>query len=168
MLAKGILPTGYLDLAEGKLFLTEMGYHAPQSVPREEPVREETPQQAAAREDDILREAIMPTPAPRKGRHILIGISISATPSTMPMMLRTKVERPKMAAKILPPTMNPVPPPSFLAKLCKDLRRMLAKGILPTGYLDLAEGKLFLTESRTSEAAPPCWGAPSGSAGSSR
>ena len=56
MLAKGILPTGYLDLAEGKLFLTEMGYHAPQSVRREEPVREETPQQAAAREDDILRE----------------------------------------------------------------------------------------------------------------
>lgn len=31
-------------------------------------------------------------------------------------------------------------------KLCKDLRRMLSKGILPTGYLDLAEGKLFLTE----------------------
>ena len=55
MLAKGILPTGYLDLAEGKLFLTEMGYHA---QPRQEapPVQEETPQQAAAREDDILRE----------------------------------------------------------------------------------------------------------------
>lgn len=53
MLAKGILPTGYLDLAEGKLFLTEMGYHA--QVRREEPA-EETPQQAAAREDDILRE----------------------------------------------------------------------------------------------------------------
>jgi len=31
-------------------------------------------------------------------------------------------------------------------RLCKDLRRMLSKGILPTGYLDLAEGKLFLTE----------------------
>lgn len=31
-------------------------------------------------------------------------------------------------------------------KLCKDLRKMLAKGILPTGYLDLASGKLFLTE----------------------
>lgn len=55
MLAKGILPTGYLDLAEGKLFLTEMGYHAPEPVRREEPVQE-TPQQAAAREDDILRE----------------------------------------------------------------------------------------------------------------
>ena len=53
MLAKGILPTGYLDLAEGKLFLTEMGYHA--QVRQEEPA-EETPQQAAAREDDILRE----------------------------------------------------------------------------------------------------------------
>ena len=31
-------------------------------------------------------------------------------------------------------------------KLCKDLRRMLSQGILPTGYLDLAEGKLYLTE----------------------
>ena len=31
-------------------------------------------------------------------------------------------------------------------KLCKDLNRMLSKGILPIGYLDLAEGKLFLTE----------------------
>ena len=31
-------------------------------------------------------------------------------------------------------------------KLCKDLRRMLSKGILPTGYLDLAEGKLYLTD----------------------
>ncbi|MDE6280871.1 MAG: hypothetical protein K2M15_03615, partial [Oscillospiraceae bacterium] len=29
-----------------------------------------------------------------------------------------------------------------VSKLCKDLRRMLAQGILPTGYLDLAEGKL--------------------------
>ena len=54
MLAKGILPTGYLDLAEGKLFLTEMGYHAPE--PRREAPSEETAQQAAAREDDILRE----------------------------------------------------------------------------------------------------------------
>ncbi len=54
MLAKGILPTGYLDLAEGKLFLTEMGYHAPE--PRREAPPEETAQQAAAREDDILRE----------------------------------------------------------------------------------------------------------------
>ena len=55
MLAKGVLPTGYLDLAEGKLYLTEMGYHA---QPRREapPVQEETPQEAAAREDDILRE----------------------------------------------------------------------------------------------------------------
>lgn len=31
-------------------------------------------------------------------------------------------------------------------KLCKDLRKMLAKKVLPTGYLDLASGKLFLTE----------------------
>ena len=54
MLAKGILPTGYLDLAEGKLFLTEMGYHAPE--PKREAPPEETPQQAAAREDDSLRE----------------------------------------------------------------------------------------------------------------
>lgn len=55
MLAKGVLPTGYLDLAEGKLYLTEMGYHAPEPK-REEAPPEETPQQAAAREDDILRE----------------------------------------------------------------------------------------------------------------
>ena len=54
MLAKGILPTGYLDLAEGKLFLTEMGYRAPE--PRREASPEETAQEAAAREDDILRE----------------------------------------------------------------------------------------------------------------
>ncbi len=56
MLAKGILPTGYLDLAEGKLFLTEMGYRAPEPRREAPPVQEETPQQAAAREDDILRE----------------------------------------------------------------------------------------------------------------
>ena len=55
MLAKGVLPTGYLDLAEGKLYLTEMGYHA-QPRREEPPVREETAQEAAAREDDILRE----------------------------------------------------------------------------------------------------------------
>ena len=54
MLAKGILPTGYLDLAEGKLFLTEMGYRAPE--PRREAPPEETAQEAAAREDNILRE----------------------------------------------------------------------------------------------------------------
>ena len=56
MLSKGILPTGYLDLAEGKLFLTEMGYRAPEPQREAPPVQEETPQQAAAREDDILRE----------------------------------------------------------------------------------------------------------------
>ena len=54
MLAKGILPTGYLDLAEGKLFLTEMGYRAPE--PRREAPPQETAQEAAVREDDILRE----------------------------------------------------------------------------------------------------------------
>lgn len=53
MLSKGILPTGYLDLAEGKLFLTEMGYRAP--APKAEPEKE-TPAQAAAEEDAILRE----------------------------------------------------------------------------------------------------------------
>ena len=31
-------------------------------------------------------------------------------------------------------------------KLCKDLRYMLSNGILPYGYLDLAEGKLYLTD----------------------
>ena len=31
-------------------------------------------------------------------------------------------------------------------RLCKDLQRMLSRGILPMGYLDLAEGKLYLTE----------------------
>ena len=56
MLAKGILPTGYLDLAEGKLYLTEMGYHAPEPKEEPQPQPQETPQQAAAREDDILRE----------------------------------------------------------------------------------------------------------------
>ena len=56
MLSKGLLPTGYLDLAEGKLFLTEMGYHAPEPKREAPPVREETAQEAAAREDDILRE----------------------------------------------------------------------------------------------------------------
>jgi len=57
MLAKGILPTGYLDLAEGKLYLTEMGYHAPEpSWEQAPPKEEESVQQAAAREDDILRE----------------------------------------------------------------------------------------------------------------
>ena len=54
MLAKGILPTGYLDLAEGKLYLTEMGYRAPE--PKREAPPEETAQEAAAREDSILRE----------------------------------------------------------------------------------------------------------------
>ena len=54
MLAKGILPTGYLDLAEGMLYLTEMGCRT--SEPRREAPSGETAQEAAAREDDILRE----------------------------------------------------------------------------------------------------------------
>lgn len=51
MLSKGILPTGYLDLAEGKLYLTEEGYHAPEpkAEPQPEPMSEE-------QEDDILRQ----------------------------------------------------------------------------------------------------------------
>lgn len=53
MLAKGYLPTGYIDLAEGKLFLTEMGYHENR---REEAPPRETAKQAEAREDDILRQ----------------------------------------------------------------------------------------------------------------
>ena len=56
MLAKGILPTGYLDLAEGKLFLTEMGYHAPQPQRKAPPALVETPPPAAARVADFLRE----------------------------------------------------------------------------------------------------------------
>ena len=54
MLAKGILPTGYLDLAEGKLYLTEMGYRAPE--PEKEPTEEEKEEQDAQREDAILQE----------------------------------------------------------------------------------------------------------------
>ncbi len=53
MLAKGYLPTGYIDLAEGRLFLTEMGYH---ETRREEAPPRETAKQAEAREDDILRQ----------------------------------------------------------------------------------------------------------------
>lgn len=52
MLAKGVLPTGYLDLAEGKLFLTEMGYRAPE--PKKEP--EEDPDRLTQEENAILRE----------------------------------------------------------------------------------------------------------------
>jgi hypothetical protein len=55
MLAKGVLPTGYLDLAEGKLFLTEMGHREPER-PREEPKVEPQTAQAEEQEDAILRE----------------------------------------------------------------------------------------------------------------
>ena len=51
-------------------------------------------------------------------------------------------------------------------KLCKDLRHMLAKDILPTGYLDLAEGKLYLTDegyqAREPEATPAADANPAG------
>lgn len=49
MLSEGILPTGYLDLAAGKLFLTEMGYRAPEP-------EEKTAEEVKQEEDDILRE----------------------------------------------------------------------------------------------------------------
>lgn len=52
MLADGILPTGYLDLAAGKLFLTEEGYRAPMSTV----VEEKTSEEIQKAEDDILRE----------------------------------------------------------------------------------------------------------------
>lgn len=51
MLSRGILPTGYLDLAEGRLFLTEMGYRAP-----EPPKEQETEKPAEEEESAILRE----------------------------------------------------------------------------------------------------------------
>ena len=54
MLAKGILPTGYLDLAEGKLYLTEMGYRAPE--PEKDLSPEEKEERDAQREDAILQE----------------------------------------------------------------------------------------------------------------
>ena len=50
MLSKGVLPTGYLDLAAGKLFLTEEGYRAP------EPEAAPTPEEQTRQDDDILRE----------------------------------------------------------------------------------------------------------------
>ncbi len=53
MLTKGILPTGYLDLAAGKLFLTEVGYRAPE--PRQEEAAP-TPEAQKQQDDAILRE----------------------------------------------------------------------------------------------------------------
>ena len=53
MLSEGILPTGYLDLAAGKLFLTEMGYRAPEPQPEPEP---EAKPMTEEQEDDILRQ----------------------------------------------------------------------------------------------------------------
>ena len=54
MLAKGILPTGYLDLAAGKLFLTEEGYRAPE--PQQQKKDAPTPEEQKQQDDDILRE----------------------------------------------------------------------------------------------------------------
>lgn len=53
MLADGVLPRGYLDLAAGKLILSETGYRAPE--PKAEPAKQET---AEPVQDDnaILRE----------------------------------------------------------------------------------------------------------------
>lgn len=54
MLSDGVLPTGYLDLAEGKLYLTEMGYRAPRTEEKKpEPETEPQPEQD---DDRILRE----------------------------------------------------------------------------------------------------------------
>lgn len=50
MLSKGILPTGYLDLAAGRLFLTEAGYRAPEAE------EEKTDEERREEEDAILRE----------------------------------------------------------------------------------------------------------------
>ena len=50
LLTKRILPTGYLDLAAGKLFLTEEGYRAPAPEP------EKAAEEVKKEEDDILRE----------------------------------------------------------------------------------------------------------------
>lgn len=54
MLSKKILPTGYLDLASGKLFLTEMGYQAPASEEKEAPATEQG--EAEDEDEKILRE----------------------------------------------------------------------------------------------------------------
>jgi hypothetical protein len=53
MLAKDILPTGYLDLAAGKLFLTEEGYRAPEP---EKAAQEESEEEIKKEDDEILRE----------------------------------------------------------------------------------------------------------------
>lgn len=52
MLADGILPTGYLDMAAGKLILSETGYQAPTA----EPAQEEAPQPEQQVDDSILKE----------------------------------------------------------------------------------------------------------------
>ncbi len=54
MLEEGILPKGYLDLAAGKLFLTDKGYQAPKAAPQPEPKQAEA--QAKNGDDAILKE----------------------------------------------------------------------------------------------------------------
>jgi len=54
MLAEGYLPTGYLDMAAGKLILSETGYQAPVD---EEPIQEAAPPKTEQQVDDsILKE----------------------------------------------------------------------------------------------------------------
>jgi hypothetical protein len=55
MLSKGLLPKGYLDLAEGKLFLTEMGHREPER-PKAQPKAEPQSARGEEQEDAILRE----------------------------------------------------------------------------------------------------------------
>lgn len=54
MLAEGYLPTGYLDLSAGKLFLTETGYQAP--APEREEAQSDEPQQTQSDDSSILKE----------------------------------------------------------------------------------------------------------------
>ena len=55
MLEKKILPTGYLDLREGKLYLTEMGAAQPkEEEPRPEP--QSKSQSEGSEEDELLRQ----------------------------------------------------------------------------------------------------------------
>lgn len=57
MLSEKILPSGYLDLADGKLILSEMGYQAPppKAQPKEEP-KAETKAEAPQDDNAILQE----------------------------------------------------------------------------------------------------------------
>ena len=180
MLAKGILPTGYLDLAAGKLFLTKEGYNATYV------------------EDDSAEEAQSPWDG-RKARIkisggtalVVLGIILACgcgIPALITLISGAEVGFAVLVILVLAGLgmlfggkglndrrerclnyLAYIGPnrevnlahmaASFdipVKKLCKELRWMLAKGILPTGYLDLAAGKLFLTEKgyRTHTPAP--------------